>query len=128
MAVDVSGAGEGSVNGSTRRKIVEVREKLRGNVIKKALELHHDQNARPVQVWPQLDKLSSAWLLSYPGPHTGMPSIVFSEAACSHLCLPSPACRDRVGEKVGKAVVDMFGDKVMAARLHGDTWRIKRVP
>ena len=54
-----------------------------------------------------------------------MPATVFSEAACSHLCLPSPACRDRVGEKVGKSVVDIFGDKVMSAMLPGDTWRIK---
>ena len=75
-------------------------------------------------VWPQMDKLSSAWLLSYPGPHTGMPA-VFSEAVCGHLCLPSPACRDRVGEKVGKAEVDLYGDKVMATTLQGDTWRIK---
>ena len=34
-------------------------------------------------------------------------------------------CRDRVGQKVGKAVVDRFGDKVMAANLHEDTWRIR---
>ena len=125
MAISVSGIGEGSVNGSTRKKIIEQREKLRGSVLKKALELQPNQLTRAVTVWPQVDKLSSAWLLSYPGPHTGMPAAVFSEATCSHLCLPSPACRDRVGEKVGKTVVDIFGDKVMAARLHGDTWRIK---
>ena len=41
---------------------------------------------------------------------------------CSHLCL---LFWDRVGEKVGKTVVDMFGDKVMATTMHGDTWRIK---
>ena len=54
-----------------------------------------------------------------------MPDMAFSEAVCSHICLPSPACRDRVGEKVGKAVVDLYGDKVMATTLQGDTWRIK---
>ena len=91
----------------------------------KALTLHPNQQARPVLVWPQLDKLSSAWLLAYPGPHTGMSSAVFSEAVCSHLCLPSPVCRDRVGERVGKAAVDMFGDHVMAESLPGDTWRIR---
>ena len=30
-----------------------------------------------------------------------------------------------MGEKVGRAVVDLYGDKVMAAPLHGDTWRIR---
>ena len=121
----VTGVGEGSVTGSTRKKVVEQREKLRGAVLSKALENHPDRHARPVMVWPQMDKLSSAWLLSYPGPHTGLSAMIFSEAVCSHLCLPSPACRDRMGEKVGKAVVDLYGDKVMATPLHGDTWRIK---
>ena len=125
MAVTVEGVGEGRTDGSTRKKLVEQREKLRGAVLGKALELHPDQHARPVLVWPQLDKLSSSWLLAFPGPHSGLPSNVFSEAVCGHLCLPSPACRDRVGERVGKTVVDLFGDKVMAEKLHGDTWRIR---
>ena len=96
-------------------------------MLSKALELYPDKLARPVMVWPQMDKLSSAWLLSYPGPHTGMPAMAVSEAVCNHICLPSPACRDRVGEKVGKAVVDLYGDKVMATTLQGDIWRIKHV-
>ena len=125
LAVPVIGMGEGSVNGSTRKKVTEQREKLRGSVLGKALGLHHDRLARPVLAWPQFDKLSSAWLLSLPGPHTGLASSVFTEAMCAHLCLPSPACRDRVGEKVGRAVVDMFGDAVMSAPLPGDTWRIR---
>ena len=70
-------------------------------------------------VWPQMDKPSSAWLLTYQGPHTGI------SAMESHICRPSPACRDRVGEKVCKAVVDLHGDKLMATTLQGDTWRIK---
>ena len=125
LATEVLGVGEGSVTGSTRKKVVEQREKLRGSVLSKALTQYPDQQARPVMVWPQMDKLSSAWLLAYPGPHTGLNALVFSEAVCSHLCLPSPSCRDRVGEKVGKTVVDIFGDKVMATTMHGDTWRIK---
>ena len=125
MAVTVDGVGEGRTDGSTRKKLVEQREKTRGLVLGKALEQHPDQRARPVLVWPQLDKLSSAWLLAFPGPHSGLPSTVFSEAVCGHLCLPSPACRDRLGERVGKTVVDLFGDKVMAEKLHGDTWRIR---
>ena len=40
LAMTVEGVGEGSTDGSTRRKVVERREKLRGSVIGKALELH----------------------------------------------------------------------------------------
>ena len=107
--VEVDGVGEGSVNGSTRKKLVDQRGKSRGSVLDMAHEKFLDQQARPLMVWPQMDKLSSAWLLSYPGPHTGMPAMVFSEAVCGHLCLPSPACRDRVVEKVGKAALQ--GDR-----------------
>ena len=120
LAMTVEGAGDGSVNGSTRKKVTEQREKLRGSVIGEALKRYPDQKARPVLVWPQLDKLSSAWLLSLPGPHTGLPTSVFSEAVCSHLCLPSPACAQLLGVRVGRASVDKFGDVVMAAALAGD--------
>ena len=41
------------------------------------------------------------------------------------LCLPSPACRDRVGERVGGSKVDMFGDKVLCEKLPGDGWRTR---
>ena len=126
LAVQVAGAGQGSTDGSTRKQIVERRDVLRGLVLARALEIHPNQQSSPVLVWPQMDKLSSAWLLSLPGPCTGMSSPVFAEAMCSHLCLPSPACGDRVGERVSRgAVVDLFGDKVMSATLPGDTWRTK---
>ena len=97
LAITVEGAGDGSVNGSTRRKVTEQREKLRGSVIGEALKKHPDQNARPVLVWPQLDKLSSAWLLSLPGPHTGLPTSVFSEAVCVQSPLPSQPCMQGQG-------------------------------
>ena len=41
------------------------------------------------------------------------------------LCLPSPACRDRVGEKVGASRVDQFGDNVLCEKLPGDGWRVR---
>ena len=125
LAVSVEAIGEGSTDGSTRKRIVEQRETLRGSALTKALEIYDDQTARPVLVWPQRDKLSSAWLLSLPGPHNGLSSEIFSEAMCSNLCLPSPVCRDRVGERLGKVHVDLYGDKVMSAQLPGDTWRIR---
>ena len=125
LAVEAEALGEGSTDGSTRKKVVEQREILRGSVLTKVLENYADQSARPVWAWPQMDKLSSAWLLSLPGPQNGMSSAIFSEAMCMHLCLPSPACRDRVGEKIGRAKVDLYGDKIMSAQLPGDTWRIR---
>ena len=122
----VAGAGNGSTDGSTRKMIVQRGEELHGLVLARALELHPNQQARPVLVWPQLDKLSASWLLALPGPDTGMSRLVFKEAMCSHLCLPSPACLDRLGERVSRnTVVDLHGDKVMAAVLPGDSWRTK---
>ena len=55
LNVPVIGVGDGSVNGSTRKKVTEQREKLRGSVIGKALGLHHDRLARPVLALPQFD-------------------------------------------------------------------------
>ena len=125
LSVPTEGLGEGSVNESTRKRILEQMETLKGSALTKALEMYPNQAARPVKVWPQMDKLSSSWLLSLPGPHSGLTSSIFSESVCSNLCLPSPACRNRVGERVGRSYVDSYGDKVMAAQLPGDTWRIR---
>ena len=125
LSVPVEGCGEGREDGSTRKLIVEQRESLRGLVLTKALQNFHDHTARPVMAWPQKDKLSSAWLLSLPGPFNGLSSAIFSESMCSNLCLPSPICRDRVGEKIGKSSVDYYGDKVMSTTLPGDSWRIR---
>ena len=121
----VEGLGEGSVTGDTRKRVLEQRETLRGLVLTKALETYPNQAARPVLVWPQLDKLATSWLLSLPGPHSGLESNIFSEAVCKNLCLPSPACRSRIGERIGRSTVDLYGDNVMAAQLPGDSWRIR---
>ena len=125
LSISAEGIGEGSSDGSTRKKTVDQRESLRGTALTKALERHENRAARPVWVWPQRDKLSSAWLLSLPGPQNGLSADIFSEAVCSNLCLPSPVCRERVGERLGRSSIDPFGDKVMAAQLPGDTWRIR---
>ena len=39
--------------------------------------------------------------------------------------MPSPVCKERVGEKVGKVVVDKFGDNVTSQHLLGDPDKIK---
>ena len=42
----------------------------------------------------------------------------------ANLGLISPACRDKIGDRIGRSTVDLYGEKVMAAQLPGDTWRI----
>ena len=67
-------------------------------------------------------KLSAAWLQCLPGPN-GLSNAAFSEALALTLCMPSPVCKDRVGAKIGKRVVDLYGDNVMSEVLPGDDWR-----
>ena len=64
LIISAARAGEGKVDSSTRHQILEQREGLRSLLLLKSLELHTDQSARPVWVFPQTDKLSFPWLLS----------------------------------------------------------------
>ena len=66
------------------------------------------------------DKLSTAFLLSKPGPHTGIQSIFFSEQLLALLAVPSVLCRGKVGERVGRLTVDQWGDAVLNATLPGN--------
>ena len=97
LSVPVEGAGEGSSDDSTRRKVTSWLKDCRAALLKKGLEEHFDQTARPVWAHPQLDKLSQGWILSLPGPG-GLGQAEFSETVVRHLCLPSPSCASRVGE------------------------------
>ena len=126
LAVSVEGVGGSNTDGSTRGKITEARDITKGRLIRKALEIHpnQDRNNRPVWAWLQRDKLSSAWLQALPGPNCSLSSAEFSEAASAALCLPSPVCRDRVGQTVrGREVVDKYGDSIQSATLPGDHFR-----
>ena len=38
------------------------------------------------------------------------------------LCLPSPSCVNREGERVGNGRVDLFGDEVRCQNLPGGNW------
>ena len=123
LAVPIEGVGEGSVDGSTRRSVVQQREELRGAVMKEALS-RLDSTQRPVRAWLNRDKLSSSWLQCLPGPN-GLSSQAFSEAMALILCMPSPACKDRIGAAVGRRTVDLFGDNIMSEVLPGDHWRTR---
>ena len=120
---DIFSIGDGRTDGSTRSRITEEKEKLRREVLSRALEMYPVQTARPVWTIPQFDKLSQAWLLALPNPTTYLAGPVFREAMASHLCLPSPGCQSKVGKPVGPAgaLVDPFGNQVMCAKLPFDT-------
>ena len=81
LGQQVEDVGGSSVDGSTRGKVAEERDKTRSKLVKKGLEMHPTQNRtnRPVWSWLQRDKLSAAWLQALPGPQTTLTS-----AAC--LC------------------------------------------
>ena len=124
LACDVAGIGDGSVTGDTRRRLTEARENWRAKVMDKGLEQVRPKSTRASWAWRQRDKVSSAWLLALPGPDTTLSSAEFAEGAASNLCLPSPACRGRVGELVkGRTTIDEYGDSIQAAALKGDHWR-----
>ena len=108
--------GEG---GSSRQMVTEQREELREAVLREALLRHPDQTARPTIAYPQLDKTSTAWKLGLPGPTTGLTTPVFKEVMAMHLYLPSIACKEVVGQRVGArgAVAGPFGDELMCSCL-----------
>ena len=98
----------------------------RAKLLKQALEQLRPQKASPVWSWRQRDKLSTAWLLALPLPHTALSNEEFSEAAAASLCLPSPACQERVGEVIngrGRKQIDKYGDHIQSTCLKGDHWR-----
>ena len=118
--------GLNSCDGSTRGKISEERDKTWANLIKKGLENHpkQDRSNRPVWSWLQRDKLSSAWLQALPSPDSSLSSAEFSEAAAAALCIPSPACSERLGQVIrGTQVVDLFGETVQSTITTGDHYR-----
>ena len=79
---------------------------------------------RPIWSWLQRDKLSSAWLQALPGPDSSLSSAEFSEAAAAALCIPSPACLEKLGQVIrGRQVVDLFGETVQSTITTGDHYR-----
>ena len=108
FSVPVAGVGKGSTTEATRKLLVRAREKLRLEVMVRAISLHPDQRGAEVTSWKERDNLSSAFLLSTPSPKYGLSSPIVAEALATMLCLPSHVCADKVGEKV-----DRFGVRVI---------------
>ena len=125
LSATAQGAGEGGDDGSIRRRVVDQTQNLQKAVMEKFLKEYPNPSARPVLHFPQLDKVSSAWVAALPGPSSHIPSPAFAETMCSYLCVPSPACRELLGQQIGGQVVDLWGDKVQSINLPGDHFRTK---
>ena len=69
--------------------------------------------------------MTTCWLLTLPGAHT---TSIFQEGLAMVLCLPSPACSSRVGERIGGRRVDQFGDTLKREALAGNGWTIRNKP
>ena len=119
LAQTAEGMGQGKTDGSTRIFLVKEAEKLRADALDKVLQELPDQQQRAVLVRKNIDKLSTAFLLSRPGAHSGIASIHFSERLLSLLAVPSLLCRGKVGEKVGNLKVDQWGDAVLNTTVPG---------
>ena len=109
LSVPLEGLGEGCTTCYTRKLLSRAREELRLEVFQQAVILHHNQRARGIRSWKERDNLTTSWLLSTPGPHSSLPSLVLAEARASQRSMPSRVCKDRLGEVVGRTRVDMFG-------------------
>ena len=94
-----------------------------GRLLEKGLLDYRDRGARAVWSWSERDKLSSQWLLCLPGHDLSLTSEKFTQCVKAHLCIPSTAASALVGEKVGRATVDIYRDTVVAAALTGDGFR-----
>ena len=115
-------AGEGRTDGSTRHEMTKEIERLRAKALNMYMTDFPDQGARPVLVRKNTDKTSTAFLLSRPGPHTGIRSIYLSEQLLALLAVPSVLCRGREGERVGTLKVDKWGDSVLNATVPGNAF------
>ena len=124
LSTTVEGAGGNSVSGFTRKIVVDAVENLRAKVLERMLSEVRPKTTRAAWAWRQKDKVSSAWLLAISGNETSLNNAEFSEAAATSLCLPSPACKGRVGEVIrGRVKIDEYGDNLQATALPGDHWR-----
>ena len=102
LVQEVQGAGEGSSSRDVRGSIVRERDIARKKILLKALENHHDQSWRPVWSLPERDKLSSAWALCLPHPHTTMSPSEFAQVFSNHLSTFPSVCGQSWGASVWK--------------------------
>ena len=72
-----------------------------------------------VRCWGNRDKLTTAFLLDLLGPHNNRSSVEWGKAMSLILALPSNACREFLGKKIGDRIADKWGAEVSFATLPG---------
>lgn len=117
LNAEASSAGDGS----TQTKAIKYLESLHHKSVHKGLQLHHNQNAKPIKRFKQRDKVSQAWLSALCSPMSSIPSPEFTQAMAWHLFLPSPSCSPFVGQMVAGKPLDPFGEVLMTAPLPFDS-------
>ena len=125
LEVEVEGAGMGCTTGATRMAVTTQLEELTLATLTKHLEQYRERKARPVCLHQQKDKMSTAWLLSLPTPQGSISTPIHREGLAMVLAMPSPACQDREGQKIGGGRVDKWGDAVKCEKLPGGSWTIR---
>lgn len=126
LEVGVEGAGMGCTTGATRMAVTSQLEGLTLATLNKHMKEYRDRKARPVCLTQQKDKMTTAWLLALPTPQGTISTPIFREGLAMVLALPSPACKDRVGQKIGGGRVDLYGDAVKCeTTLVGGSWVIR---
>lgn len=121
VSLGVGAIGEGSTAGATRKLLSRAREKWRLNTFGRSLTLQTREpvKGRAVSGWKERYKLCFVFLLQSQGPHFKLFSPMMAEALTTLLCLPSRACMDRLGEKVGGSRVGRIRERVICSNLPG---------
>ena len=110
LAAEASSAGDGSEDGSTRTKIIQILERLRHQSILAGLTRHHDREAKPVKRFSQRDKVSQAWLSALCTPLPSISSPEFIQAMAWQLVVPFSACSSHVGQMISGKPLDRIGE------------------
>ena len=116
----------GSTTGATCMAVTSRLEELTLATLSKHLGEYRERKARPVCLSQQKDKMTTAWLLALPTPQGSVSTPIYRKGLAMVLALPSPACQDRLGQKIGKGRVGLWGDTVKCDNtLTGGGWTIR---
>ena len=122
LASPVARAGAGFTK--MQRLLTEEREKVRFQNLDVAFRsLPVDDMRR--NAWMNLDRFSTVWVSAWPTKESYLSNPEFAEVASVYFGMPSPCCRQSVGEPIGntRSTLDVFGMRLAAATLPGDGWR-----
>ena len=104
--------------------LTKQREKSRFNQIDAQIRALPHEDMRRLS-WLSTDKNSTVWVSAWPTKESYLSNPEFGEVVSTYFGTPSPACRNLVGQRIGRTnqFLDQYGAKLCAARLPGDGWR-----